>query len=281
MGINAYPAGAKLAGCVNDIELFRDIVAENSFSVANCRQLRDRQATGSRILNALFDLSMADADVLIFEYSGHGTAVKDKTGDEAYGVDAAIVPVDFQKSGLITDDQLATFSDLALSRGKKPILFLDSCYSGYAQRAFDFLTPHFIHKALKRDKPRALPDTFINSAVRVATQDNKDFSLLPVDRKRKPVKPTGELVNFTDYDGVAVETARWNETAADAWIAEWKKYQGSGTVAAMFQGWKRLGKGASYLEVAGTANEWLSTRGYSQRIVLEGSTANLNLPFLT
>jgi hypothetical protein len=217
----------------------------------------------------------------VFEYSGHGTAVKDKTGDEFYGVDAAIVPVDFAKNGLITDDQLAAWSDMVSGRGKKPIIFLDSCYSGYAQRAFDLLTPEFLRRTLHQDKPRALPDRLITPRVEAQTLDNKQLSAFPADRKRKADIKPGELVNFTDAEGVAIECARWDETAADAWIGEWKKYQGAGTVAVMYAGWRYLGKGATYLEVAGVANEWLEKRGYSQRIVVEGTKENLNLPFLT
>jgi len=283
VGINAYPAGAKLAGCVADIENFHQFVRQSGFSLVNQRQLRDRQAGYSRMLGAMLDTAMADADKIVLEFSGHGTALEDETGDEFYGIDAAIVPVDFQKTGLITDDQLASWSDLITGRGKKAIVLLDSCYSGYAQRAFDFLTPEFVRKAFHQDKPRALPDHFISTKVFHATRDNIDFSGLPADRKRKAKKapkPTGEFVNITEGDSVFIETARWNETAADAWIAEKKAYQGAGTTA-LLAALEQLGKSASYLQVAAAANDWLKARRYSQRIVLEGSNENLNLPFLT
>ena len=43
-------------------------------------------------------------DSLFFHYSGHGSQVKDKDGDEIDGLDETILPVDFQKSGMIIDD---------------------------------------------------------------------------------------------------------------------------------------------------------------------------------
>lgn len=38
--------------------------------------------------------------------AGHGGSVKDTSGDEADGMDETLVPVDYQQSGQITDDEI-------------------------------------------------------------------------------------------------------------------------------------------------------------------------------
>ena len=47
-------------------------------------------------------------DILFFHYSGHGAQQRCTTGQEADGLDETIVPVDFKRAGMITDDQVCT-----------------------------------------------------------------------------------------------------------------------------------------------------------------------------
>ncbi|CAN0392663.1 unnamed protein product, partial [Hapterophycus canaliculatus] len=48
----------------------------------------------------------AAGDSLFMHYSGHGGSVKDTSGDEADNMDETMVPVDYQSSGQITDDEI-------------------------------------------------------------------------------------------------------------------------------------------------------------------------------
>lgn len=45
-----------------------------------------------------------DGDVVFIHYSGHGGRVRDVSGDEADGYDSTLIPLDFQKTGQILDD---------------------------------------------------------------------------------------------------------------------------------------------------------------------------------
>ena len=45
-------------------------------------------------------------DILFLHYSGHGTQTRDLDGDEADGYDEALVPLDHQSAGVITDDEV-------------------------------------------------------------------------------------------------------------------------------------------------------------------------------
>lgn len=61
-------------------------------------------------------------------YSGHGTQTADRGGDEADGLDEAMVPCDFKMAGLLTDDKLRT--TIRFGEGSSLMFFFDCCHSG-------------------------------------------------------------------------------------------------------------------------------------------------------
>ena len=70
--------------------------------------------------------------VLIY-YSGHGSRVKDRNGDEIDGYDETIVPWDYgKKHQFIVDDEIRRW--LSLLKADKVILIFDSCHSGTMER---------------------------------------------------------------------------------------------------------------------------------------------------
>lgn len=174
IGINDYQGDENdLAGCVNDARdlgrLFgrrrRGAVRD---AVDGCRYfgsadtqttLVDRQATRTRILQeAVAVLQRCErGDWAVITYSGHGTYVPDKSGDEADGHDEAIVCYGLD---LIVDD---SFAELVERRppGVRVLWLSDSCNSGTNVRTFGprllgptdpngrhrFLPPHRIPRA--------------------------------------------------------------------------------------------------------------------------------------
>jgi hypothetical protein len=75
----------------------------------------------------LMAAASASCSEIWIHYSGHGTQIVDANGDEQYGYDDAIVPVDFQTRGLITDDDLYSILQTFKCR---TFVVLDSCHSG-------------------------------------------------------------------------------------------------------------------------------------------------------
>src|SRR5262249_55507307 len=133
IGINDYPIGPKLSGCVNDyLNLSRQF---SRFNLATSKIVRlcDLNATRANILESLRWLVRQDVKVLIFQYSGHGTRIRDRNGDETSHYDSAICPVDFIDAGVILDDELADIYAL-VPPGKRLIILSDTCYSGKSQR---------------------------------------------------------------------------------------------------------------------------------------------------
>jgi hypothetical protein len=128
--------GASLNGCINDIVNMSEVLIDTyDYDTKNITQLRDDvndptfMPTRANILTCLSSLVAQSAYLseLWFHYSGHGSQIRDMNGDETDGLDEVLVPVDFQKSGFIVDDEI--FSIVKNSKCKT-ILIFDSCHSG-------------------------------------------------------------------------------------------------------------------------------------------------------
>ncbi|MHA7277002.1 caspase family protein [Arthrobacter sp. Hz1] len=138
IGINAYPPGSELHGCVADAQAWGKHLESVGFDVTT---LLDAQATRVNILQGIFDLvtRSTTGDVLVVQYAGHGTYVDDLDGDEKEAGneeklhDEALCPVDFQGGNLIIDDDLGEIFDL-LPDGVSLTGFFDSCHSGDGTR---------------------------------------------------------------------------------------------------------------------------------------------------
>ncbi|MCB0060711.1 MAG: caspase family protein [Caldilineaceae bacterium] len=139
VGINQYekPYITPLHGCINDIALMADILCNNfGFSEENVKFLRDSEATRAGILSAL-DVLIDDTgenDIVVIHYSGHGSQMRDREGDEPDGFDETIVPYDSGRyedpNRDITDDEIYGRL-LRLSQKTTYItLIFDCCHAG-------------------------------------------------------------------------------------------------------------------------------------------------------
>ena len=96
------PFSAQLKGCVADVELMADtLVNRFGFPAANVRKLINSQAKRDAILAALDKLvaETQSEDAVVIQYSGHGSRVPDREGDEPSGWDSTIVPSDSGRGG--------------------------------------------------------------------------------------------------------------------------------------------------------------------------------------
>jgi hypothetical protein len=139
VGINTY-ADAPLAGCVNDVlDVAKHLVEKCKFATKDIRLLVDKRATTSEIIHRL-DWLVKDAkagDRLLFHYSGHGTQVADRNGDEIDKKDEVIVPVDFDWTArrMITDDHFHNIFR-RIPTGVHFVWISDCCHSGTMTRSF-------------------------------------------------------------------------------------------------------------------------------------------------
>ncbi len=152
VGINDYP-GAPLQGCVNDARDWEALCRDLGYHTTT---LLNGDATRLRILETLEGL-IAQArfgDRIVFTYSGHGSWIPDTSGDEPDGRDEVLCAVDFDRGGLINDDDIQR---LVQSRrfGVRITIVSDSCHSGSVNR-FAQPTPRLAEMGLDR-RVRFLP----------------------------------------------------------------------------------------------------------------------------
>jgi hypothetical protein len=163
VGIDEYesPDIQSLRGCVNDVALVRTLLKE-FFDVPNedIRVVVNRRATKAAILRRLRDMIARGqpGDVLVFYYSGHGSQVRDRNGDELTdGLDEIICPydMDWDRRTYILDDDL----DEIFAQLPPDVLleaFFDCCFWGADARG---LEPEPRPVILRRDV-RYLPPPF-------------------------------------------------------------------------------------------------------------------------
>lgn len=153
--INNYPGtGNDLNGCINDQNDLIDKLDELGYGFA-IEAFQDSQVTRANFRNTIknYIVGMKPNDLLLIQYSGHGTQVRDSNGDEDDPYDEALYLYD----GAFTDDDFNEVLQL-IPEGAKVIIALDSCFSGGATRLFtDFYSkakylPTQKIKSLKRHK---------------------------------------------------------------------------------------------------------------------------------
>jgi hypothetical protein len=125
VGINSY-AGNQLFGCVADANLWASTLQALGFEA---QLLLETNATYTGIKTALQNLiaSSSAGDVIVFQYAGHGTSIRNPSGGEPA---EAIVPIDFSStSALLFDTEFAELFSKTPT-GVNLTTFFDSCHSG-------------------------------------------------------------------------------------------------------------------------------------------------------
>lgn len=254
VGINNYPT-SPLRGCVNDVLHLDDMLAAAKWKPTNAYRLFDGGATQAMIRTGMRWLMQQRTQTLIFQYSGHGTILRDQSGDEPSGIDGALCPVDYAAGRYILDDELGAMAEM-LAPGQRLILLLDCCYSGASQRggAIGMIRNLFNWRTRKR---------FVRTE-----------AVIPGDAEYDARKK----VTFNDSDSILIATAQPNELCDDAWIAG--QYRGAGTYALMLA-WSKLGLKASYEDVMALANTWLGDNGHTHRVMFGGKKERYSGRFLT
>lgn len=204
VGVNKYKIpGSDLGGCVNDVTNVRDILLKNfGFTVKDIRMVVDERATKAGIMKRLKWL-VKDAkpgDRLLFHFSGHGSQIRDRDGDELKDrLDEILCPHDMDWDGTyITDDELADLFG-KVQKGVNLEVLLDCCHSGTGTReahAIGMLPPEFSFK------PRFLPPP----ADIAARMDDDDAEVRKLFRSANPLTH------------VLFSGCRDNQTSADAYI---------------------------------------------------------------
>lgn len=146
VGVNKYKNVTSLRGCVNDVvDMHRLLKNQLGFTSSQIRVVTDERATKKNILARLEWLvkGAVGGDHLIFHFSGHGSQVRDRDGDELDDhLDELLCPHDMDWDGTyITDDDLGQLFNV-LPSGVLLEVFLDCCHSGTGLRDLQILNRH-------------------------------------------------------------------------------------------------------------------------------------------
>ena len=134
VGINYNGTSSQLYGCINDINnigtyLFT-VRKYNSFIVmTDTSSIKPTRANILAGFKALLRGTVS-GDELWFHFSGHGNLVRDNNGDEESGSDSTICPLDYMRSGFITDDIIRNNLASLVPKGVRLYIVLDACHSG-------------------------------------------------------------------------------------------------------------------------------------------------------
>jgi metacaspase-1 len=134
-GINYLGTENQLAGCIQDAYHMQEMLLKsyNYDQVIVVTDETNVRATRSNMMHAIHWLvrDSKAGDSLVVHYSGHGSQLADRSGDEADRLDECILPLDFAREGTITDDELFQKLVVPLSgTGARLVGVFDCCHSG-------------------------------------------------------------------------------------------------------------------------------------------------------
>lgn len=181
VGVDEYERAdvPALRGCVNDVLLVRWLL-KTRFDVPNedIRVLVNQRATRENIVHRLgAALGQAEpGDIVVFYFSGHGSQVRDRDGDELTdALDELICPydMDWDRGTYLIDDDL----EAALARLPPGVVleaFFDCCFWGAGPRR---LAPELPLQGLRSDV-RFLPPPVDVLARAEGDEDRLDYHRL-------------------------------------------------------------------------------------------------------
>ena len=194
IGINYVGSECELNGCVNDVINMKNAISTKSHVIlTELSQDQNLIPTRGNIIRAIaeFVKGVGPNDKLLFQYSGHGSNTRDRSGDESDGRDESICPLDYDASGDIVDDDLNNLLVKKLPVGCKLWCFFDSCHSG----------------------------SILDLKYR--------YTIYPRDDKKKYVTAIDKHYPDSSEQVICISGCRDEQTSADAYIN--KKYAGAMT----------------------------------------------------
>lgn len=149
-GSGSGSSESELLGCHTDVGKMRDFLVHTAGYPPGCvRTMLDTTGQSAELIpttnnvvkqlqwlvhgdagSARIGTSAQQPTRLFLHYSGHGTYVPDKSGDEADARDECIVPLDSRTSGVVTDDLLRRLIADALPPLCHLVCVFDCCHSG-------------------------------------------------------------------------------------------------------------------------------------------------------
>lgn len=137
VGVNYTNTRCELRGCYEDVRRMRSLLVDQfGFADGDIVAMLDSpgalQPTRAGILAEASRLAGSSqlGDVLVFHFSGHGAQVTDPHGMEEDGLNEVVLPCDWFRAGMITDDELSRALVDPLPSGVRLVAIMDCCHAG-------------------------------------------------------------------------------------------------------------------------------------------------------
>lgn len=212
VGVDCYPNLPKknqLRSCANDARLMARVLRERfGFNEEELRLLVNKDATREAVLAALRDLAdqVQEGDSVVFFFSGHGSRLDDKGGDEPGGMDQTIVPHDSGRGENpncdVIDDEIYDWVLKVSSVTTNLTVIADTCFSG----------------TITREEPEPGEKWIEADHRRPAGAPPGSSGAKPNSRRRRDAGPSGFLPVSDRY--VLLAACRETETAKELPPAE-------------------------------------------------------------
>ena len=253
MACNNY-ANAPLNGCLQDLKNLDKFFDSRNIRFNDRKILTEAQMTRDAMLRNIEWAVKTKADTKIIQFSGHGARIPSLNNDrEKY--DSTWVPYDYEKSGLILDDEIGQI--LSQNTSGRIVILSDSCHSGGLQRNLVF---NFVLDFARRSKVRALSESV---SFRLADKTRK---ISPRSTNNRSLFGRTTFINNSEAT-VLIATCKPDQTSADAYING--MWQGAGTASLLYAINKLNKKNQNFSEVASLANKWLKENKYTQVLRVE------------
>lgn len=211
IGINRYLIpGADLRGCVNDVRNLKAVLMRYyGFAENDIKIVTDYEATKKRMQTEIRNLlrKAKRGDVLLLHYSGHGSNVPDRDGDEADYRDEILCPTDLDWKDPLLDDWLRKTFD-TLPAGVNLTVIMDCCHSGTITRAVRPPGAPMIE--------RYLPSPW--DLVAAESRRKLTGRVRGIRAERRKSAPKRKDVVAVNIPEVLITGCRDNQTSADAYI---------------------------------------------------------------
>jgi len=136
IGINYRGGKGELRGCINDVINLKKLLQE-TYGWSDIRTMTDDSEpmmlpNKDNILREMSRLveGAEPGDSFWFSYSGHGGQQEDPKGHEVDGMNETLIPLDYQASGMISDNVTNEILIQSLPDGCKMTMVIDACHSG-------------------------------------------------------------------------------------------------------------------------------------------------------
>lgn len=300
IGINYYNTSSELRGCINDVDNIKAFVVKQFHFPTDSNHMRiltddnknHGMPTRSNIISALKWLvqGATSGDSLFLHYSGHGGSQRDPNGIEEDGMNETLIPVDYEKNGVIVDDELNELLVATLPTGVRLTCIMDCCHSG---SILDLPYTYGIDSngnTVEKDNRKAMIQMAIKAGMLLVSGNKKAALMQGVQalkfhfKNRKSSNNSSNnnnnkdvTVNTTLGDVIQFSGCRDDQTSADACIGG----EATGVMSWSFiKSFEVYGYNQTYVQLLNNTRTQLKKGNYSQVPQMStGHRMNMNTTF--